>query len=58
MYYKILGTIENEYHTLNATNNLLVAMEYAKFKVDSQDYDCCEVVNEEGKIVYEYKGGN
>ena len=58
MYYEVLGFIENERHNLGGTENKYNAVETADFMVDYRDYDCCQVVNEDCEIVYEYKRGN
>lgn len=57
MYYEVLGTIECEHHNLGGTSDKHSAIESARFMVDYRGYDCCLVVNEEGEVVYECKGG-
>ena len=58
MYYEVLGTIENERHNLGGTSDKHSAIESAKFMVDYRHYDCCQVVNEDCEMVYEYKRGS
>ena len=57
MYYEVLGITNGEQHNLGGTISKYSAIETAEFMVDYREYDCCQVVNERGEIVYEYKRG-
>lgn len=57
MYYEVIGYVNNERHNLGWTDSKDSARADAWFMVDFRGYDRCQVINDKGEIIIEYKKG-